>query len=320
MLGVTFVVAVCGYRLLDKDRDWLDAIYMVVITISSVGFGEHSESSPQVKLFTIGVIVVGMMAAAYTIGGLLQMLTEGEIQRAMGVRRMTREIAKLDRHIIICGFGRIGTILAEQLSHQGMAFVVVERDSDHVQEAQHLQYAVISGDATEEDVLVEAGIDRAQVLVTALPSDADNVFITLTSRNINKNLLIIARGEHPTTQKKLLQAGANRVVQPAIIGGQLMATLITRPSAGQLMELVADTSFRDVALEEFAVKPSNPVIGKTVRDIDAGRRYGLLMVAVKKSDERLVFNPTADYKFDEADTVIMMGEVGAIGRFRRDFA
>lgn len=318
-LGIILVVATCGYRVSGEHDSWIDALFMVVITISSVGFSEISRSTPRLQLFTIGVIVFGISATAYTIGGFLQMMTEGEIDRALGRRRMTRGIDRLDAHVIICGFGRIGQNLAQELQRQHRPFVVVEHDSDRIAEAREFGYLLINGDATEEDVLVAARVEQAKTLVTALPSDAANVFITLTSRNLNKDLMIIARGEYVTTEKKLLQAGANRVVMPAVIGARQMATMITRPSTADLMELVADRTILDVELDEVPVPKGNRLIGCTVRDAEAHRRHRLLFVAVKKPAGEMIFNPDADYAFGELDVVIVMGRVEDIENFRSEY-
>jgi voltage-gated potassium channel len=317
-LGVILVVATCGYRLFVFDS-WIESLFMVVITVSSVGFSESSNLAPGIQLFTIAVIVFGISATAYTIGGFLQMMTEGEIDRVLGHRRMTRGIERLDAHVIICGFGRIGQNLAKELTRQHRPFVIVEHDLERVAEAREFEYLVISGDATEEDVLLAARVEQAETLVTGLPSDAANVFITLTSRNLNKDLMIIARGEYVTTEKKLLQAGANRVVMPAVIGAQRMATMMTRPSTADLMELVADRSILDVELDEFTVPKDNRLVGCTVRDAEAHRRHRLLFVAVKKPAGEMIFNPDADYAFGELDIAIVMGRVEDIASFRGEY-
>ena len=216
IFGIVVGTAVLGYCLLGRSP--LDALYMVIITISSIGFTERSDLPPIEKGFTILVIVFGMTAAAYALGGFVQLMTEGEIARVLGLRRLTKEIERLSGHIIVCGFGRIGHFVAEELHRHQQEFVLVEHSAERVAEAENLGYLVLNGDAREEDVLEAVGVKRAKTLVTALNTDADNVFITLTSRELNPKLHIIARGELPSTRKKLLQAGADRVVLPAAIG------------------------------------------------------------------------------------------------------
>lgn len=318
VLGTTFIAAVIGFHFL-AGYSWIDAIWMVVITISSVGYGEHSTLSPTAKIFTIGVIVVGISSAAYMFGGLVQMMAEGEIERALGTRRITLGIERQRDHVILCGYGRIGQILAGDLQHQGYPFVVIDHDSERVEEAKLQGFLSLYGDATDEEILVTAGVQRAKTLVTALPSDAANVFITLTARNLNPDVQIIARAEHRSSEKKLLQAGANRVVTPAISGARLMVRMITRPSTADLMELVAESSFLDVELDELFVPPHSELVGVSVQQTEAHRRHRLLVVAVKQADGKMVFNPDAQYQFQAQDNVIIMGRTADIEAFRKQY-
>lgn len=219
VLVFVFVTGVIGYVVLG-DRDWLDATYMMVITIATVGFGEHSDLEPGEKVWTIIVIVFGISAVAYVLGGFLRKMTEGEIQRALGLQRTSKEISRLQGHTIVCGFGRMGQILCEELHTLHQPFVIIERKPERITEAQNLGYLCSHGDATEEEVLLATNVSKAKNLVSALASDADNVYIALTARNLCPQLKIIARGEYPSTRKKLLQAGADRVVLPAAIGAR----------------------------------------------------------------------------------------------------
>jgi len=320
ILLVIVVVATIGYHILDpqEDRDWLDDVYFVVITISSVGYTEKSEVEWPVQIFTIGVIVFGMSATAYTMGGLIQMVTEGEIQRAMGTRRTTREIQRLKDHVILCGYGRIGRTFCDELERKGESFVVIEHDPVRVQRAQESEHLLIQGDATHEDILIDAGIERAKSVVTTLPDDAANVFITLTARNLNDQLYIIARAEYAETKKKLIQAGADRVVLPAAMGALQMAHLITRPSTVELMELVADKDFVHIELDEIAIPDDCRIIGKTVAQAAARSEHGLLVVAIKHAEGAIAFNPAADHLFVTGDTLLVMGKTEDIEKFRRE--
>ena len=318
VLAVILLAAVVGYHALGYR--WLDAVWMVVITVSSVGYGERSVVDDPTKLFSIVVIVFGMCAAAYTIGGLLQMLTEGELERALGRRRMNREIERLADHVIICGFGRMGEILAYDLKQMKRPFVIIENDAERIAEAKEQQYLCLNGDATEEHTLLGAGVERAKSIVTELPNDAANVFITLTSRNLNPNIQIIARAEHRSTEKKLRQAGADRVVMPALVGARRMVRLITRPSTADLMELVTEKNFLDYELDEIAVPEDSKLVEVTVRETEAHRRHRLLVVAVRERDGNMVLNPDADYTFKAGDVVIIMGRTEDIARFRDEYA
>lgn len=316
LLALIIVASICGYRLL--GRSWLDAVYMVVITVATVGFGEHSDLPPAEQILTIMVIVLGISAAAYTFGGVLQWMTEGELERVIGARRMAQEFSKLDKHVIVCGFGRMGQTLATELRQGNTPFAVVDKMRDRIALAESLGYIALLGDATEEDVLRTAGIERAKTLVVALPNDAASVFITLTGRNLNRGLQIIARGEQPSTQKKLMQAGADRVVLPATIGALRIASMITRPSMVDLVELVAGPKRLDVEVNEWVVPASSPLVSKTVDAVEAQRRHRLLVVAVRRAEGNLIFNPDGDFVFASGDTIIMMGRPADLERFRHE--
>ena len=188
LLAVVFITAVCGYHFLHGES-WIDSVWLVVVTISTVGFAEESKKSPDFQLFTLLVIVFGLTASAYAFTGFIQFLLAGEIERIVGKRRMQREISKLNNHVIICGFGRLGQNVAADLVVEHRPFAIIESDTQQAELAEAEQYLVIHGDATEEDSLLSAGLQRATALVTALPTDATNVFITLTARNLQPSRL-----------------------------------------------------------------------------------------------------------------------------------
>ena len=317
VLAAVFVTAVLGYRYLG-GYDWLGAVWMVVVTISTVGYSEQSQAPGTVQALSIGVILIGMSAAVYTVGGFIHLMLEGEIQTALGQQRTTREIDRLAGHAIVCGYGRIGSMLACDLQRLNRPFVSVDSEPAKVAEAHQRNCLAIIGDATEEDVLTAAGVERAATLVTVLPNDAANVFITLTARNLNKDCYIVARAEHPSTERKLRQAGADRVVMPAVTGAAQMTRMITRPSTADLMEMLAESSFMDLEMDEIAVDKTSRLVGASVKETEARRKHGLLVVAVKTADGSMVFNPDDEHVFAAQDTVIVMGPARDIETFRRD--
>lgn len=319
VLAVIFVLALCGYRI--AGWGWLDSIYMVVVTLSTVGYKEARDlsGSPGLQIFTILVIVFGASTALYIVGGLVQMMAEGEINRALGIRRVTREVKRLHGHAVICGFGRMGEILAQELHRYKTPFVILENDPERIGEATALNYLALNDDATEEEALMAAGVERARQLATTLPRDADNVFITLTARTLNPKLTIIARGEFPTTEKKLLQAGADRVILPAAAGALRMAAMITRPAALELIEVVAGRQIAEVEIDEVTIPEGSPLVGMTVRDSQTRSRHGLLIVAFRRAGGKLEFNPGGDAVFEAGASLIVMGRSGDIDRFRADY-
>ena len=315
ILGIIFVVAVLGYWV--AGWNLIDSLYMVAMILSTVGLGEVHQLNPALKVFTTLLIVVGVSAVFYIVGGMIQMMAEGEIDRALGMRRVSREIERLSGHIVICGFGRMGEILARELRRLNVPLVILENDPERIAAAGSLNYPALNDDATEEEALRHAGVGRAKTLVTTLPRDADNVFITLTARNLNPDLMIIARGEFPTTEKKLIQAGADRVVLPAATGALRMAAMITRPSAVmELIEVVAGRQVGGVEVDEIIIPDGNPLVGVSVRNSQTRSRHGLLIVAVRQPDGKLIFNPDPDTIFEGRGSAIVMGCADDIDRFR----
>lgn len=276
-----------------------DAVYMVVITIFGVGYGEvRPIDTLTLRTVTMMLIVVSYGCVIYIAGGFVQMVMEGEINRALNRRRMTRGIEELTGHTILCGYGRAGRILAAELKSAGAAFVVVDQSEEKLNDAEGEGMLIVEGNAVEEEVLTRAGVERARVLATVLPDDAANVFITLTARELNPDVEIIARAENPSTEKKLIRSGADRVVLPAVIGGQRMAQLITRPGAEQMLansegnvELQHELEQIGMKLDQLNISAGSPLDGHAISDIDLRGNRGFLIVAVRRADGQMVLDP-----------------------------
>ena len=267
MLALVILGSILVYRL-SGQYSWLEALWLVIITISTVGFSEASQLPPGLQLFTILVILVGLSVTAYTFTGAIQMLLAGEIDQALGIRRMQKQISQLDQHVIICGVGRIGRHLAEELHGRQLPYVLIENDPEKLDDARELGFLVVDGDATEEEVLTRAGAARAKTIIITLPSDAANVFITLTVREINPDIRVVAVAEHEKTCKKLRRAGADRIVMPTLVGARQLARMITHPTTADLMDLVAEKTYLDLELDEIHVGTRPPAQG------DVGAGYG----------------------------------------------
>lgn len=314
-LVVFLIVAIAGHMLMTGES-LLDSTYFVVITVSTVGYGETSDAAPGAKLFTIATIIVGTITLGYTITLIVQSMVEGEIRQALGIQRMTSEIKHLSDHTIICGFGRFGSTLAEELERRGRRYVVVDNNPDVATALGDAQQLIVSGNATDEETLLDAGIERASTLVVALASDADNVFLTLTARNLAPNVRIIARGELKGTEKKLRQAGANEVVLPAVIGARRMAAMVTRPHAAAMLDHFTDHEKLDADLEELTIPAQSDLIGKTVREAAARQRHHLLIIGIRRVSDELLFNPDPDADFQAGDTLVVMGKRSDVEAFR----
>ena len=323
VMGFAWVTGVIAFGTLGYvTLGWspFDALFMVVITISGVGFGEvRPMGSTSERIHTMLVIALGLVAVAYTLAGFVQYLTEGQIRNYLGRQRMKRHIDDLEGHAILVGFGRIGILVGEDLTAANIPFVVIERSTDRLPDLERRGFLYFQGDATEEETLLAAGLHRAKTLVTVLPDDASNVFLTLTARRIAPNVEVIARAEQPSTLKTLHQAGANHVVMPAAIGAHRIVSLLTNPSSVEFAELVTRRSSLAIEMEEIPVRHGGPLDGLSLRDADVGRRTGVMVIAVKRADGRVEFPPSGDEPFAAGDTAVLLGRRSALDLFRQSF-
>ncbi len=309
-LAATCVVAVVGYWL--SGWSLVDSIYMVIITTFGVGYGEVQPiTDPGLKIFTMAVIILGCSALIYVTGGFIQMVTEGEINRALGTRRKAKGIDKLKGHAIVCGFGRVGRILATELKEAGHEFVVIDASPERVREAEGMAYLVVSGNATEEETLRHAGIARARVLATVLPDDAANVFITLTARDLSQEIEIIARAEHPSTERKLLRSGATRVVMPSAIGAAKIRHLITNPSGDSLLGKASshiDEDLRQLGLQmrEQELPGDSPFAHRPLAECTITGVRHFVIVAIVRAGGELLRNPEPHVVLEPGDKILVV--------------
>lgn len=314
-LASVVLLSILGFRFLG-DYDWLESIWMVVVTISTVGFSESTSSSPAIQVFTICVIILGVSSSVYTCGGFIQLALEGEVGRALGNRKMTKEMNRLSRHVIVCGYGRLGQDLANQLKHRGIPFVVCDLDLKKVQSANEENVLAFQGDATSEQTLEQANLSKARALATALPTDAENVFITLTARNLRPDIQIISKSEHESSCKKLRQAGADKIVMPHRVGAQQMERMISRPSTADLVELFAEASHLEMELDEFRVSRESALVGTSLLKSQIKEEFDLLVVGIKDDEGHFRFNPKPHETIRENDILLVIGQVEDINRMK----
>jgi voltage-gated potassium channel len=267
----------------------------------------------------MSVIGLGLLAVAFTLGSFVQFLTESEIIDYFGRHRMTRHIQTLTDHTIIAGYGHLGSLICDELALRERPFVLIDLSRDRLATAEARGFNLVVGDATEEHVLKEAGIERAKVLVSVTPNDAENVFITLTARQMCPKLVIISRAEGPSTPKKLKQAGADHIVMPAAIGAHRIVSLLTNPAAVDFAELVTTRSSVEIEMDELLIAPSSTLAGQSLRDADIKRRTGVIVIAIKRGDGQLEFPPSGNEVFAAGDSIVMMGQRHALHLFREEF-
>lgn len=270
LVGMGVCAVTCTFAWLSYvSAGWgmLDSAYMVIITIFGIGYGEVQPlNDPLLKIQTMALIIVGCLSGLYSCGGFIQLVTEGEIKRAMGAQRMSRGIKKMKNHAIICGFGRVGKMLADKLVEDDIPCVIIDNDQRRLEEAELAGLTVVSGDASCDETLMYAGIQKARTLASVLPNDAVNVFITLTARDLNPKIDIIARAENPSTEYKLRRSGANHVVLPAAIGALRMAEIIRDLPPFEAAQASQTSHASPIELHQFNVSDSLDLENKTLAD------------------------------------------------------
>lgn len=301
VLVVVLAVGTVGYLLLGLSL--LDALYQTVTTVSTVGFREVEPFSAAGKAFTMVLILVGVGAVLYAFSVLVETILEGRLNELLGRRRMEQTIASMHGHVIICGWGRVGRAIGVELAEAGQALVVIDPDPEALEGAVH----AVVGDATDDDVLRRAGIERAAALVAAADSDAANSFITLSARALNPALFIVARTRSSDSDDKLSRAGADRVVNPQSIGGARMAAFVLRPHVAAFLDVVMHERTLEFRLEEVPVRASSALVGQSLRDASIRDRSGALVLALRDDRGNFLTNPDPDTALEVGQVIIAIG-------------
>ncbi|MBC7254470.1 MAG: potassium channel protein [Actinobacteria bacterium] len=307
LLVLLLALAPVGYMTIEH-MSYTEALYMTVITISTVGFREVRPLSTAGMYFTILVIFTGVFSLFFIISSFISYTFGEALREIFGRRRMDLRIKKLRDHHVVCGFGRVGEVVCETLSEAGADFVVIDKDPDRLALAQDKGYLCLEGDATSTEVLLNAGVDRARGVVCALQNDADNLFTTLSARSLNREVTIVTRCVSPDSVDKLIYAGADRVISPYALSGRRMATFLLRPSVFDYLDLVAHGVSLDYRLEELVVEEGSELAGRTIGEMDIRVRTGALIVAVRKAaGGEFNTSPDKDTRLDAGDLLIALG-------------
>jgi voltage-gated potassium channel len=304
LLIVTLILGPIGYMLLER-WDFLDAVYMTIISVTTTGFQEVHGLSPAGRLFTIALIILGVGSISYTGARALQVIFEAQLFRR---KRMGKRLGQLRDHFIVCGYGKMGKYVCEELIEKKAPFAVIENDDAKIDTVRELGLMFVQGDATSDEVLEEAGITRARGLVAVLNSDADNVFTTLTAKALNPKVFVVARAVEEETESKLLKAGANRVVKPYETAGTKMAELLLRPGVIEFIDVVARDKKVDLNIEEVRLSEGSPLLNMALAESPIRKELNVIVVTVSKPDGRIIFNPTFSTVLEAGDRLIALGE------------
>jgi len=307
LLLVIIFFGTIGYYIFES-MPLFDAFYMTLITISTVGFSEIRPLSQVGRIITIIIIIAGISVLTYTLGQVAKIFVEGELRKIFGRRKLEKQISKLNNHYIICGYGRIGGIISKELSDENIPFVVVEQDPGKIAKLENDHFLYLNMDATSEEALIKAGIDKAKGIVTAVSSDADNVFITLTAKGLRPDIFILARTSDIKNESKLLKAGATRVVCPYLIGGSRMAQVLKKPTVVDFIDIAMMNGKLGLKMEEAIVGPNSNLIGKTLISSHIRQDFGVIIVAIKKPTNEMIFNPVPTEKLEAGDVIVVIGK------------
>ena len=295
-----------GYMIIER---WtlLDSLYMTLITVATVGYGEIHHMSTSGRIFTSILIVSGVVIIAYCIQTFVMYMLQKNIFGTFWRRAMDRQISRLKNHVILCGYGKIGRHVAEEFTAAGTPFVLIDADLPDEETLRDKKVLFINGDATDEHILKEAGIDHARALVTVVGKDADNMFITMTARSLVPSLTIVARAEEASNKGKLLRAGADKVVLPYELGGRRIASQVLYPSVANFLETVMSHGSMELRMAEITVAEKSSLDGKTLQEADIRKKTGSVILAIRKTDNRLFNNPPSDTMIRKGDMFICLG-------------
>lgn len=302
MVLTVMVIGTVGYMLFGMSFN--DATYQTVTTVTTVGFRELQEFDAARQWFTIALIIMGASTVLFTFTIAMQFVYDGQLRHVLGSRFMHREISKLSGHTIVCGWGRVGRAVADDLVGAGHAVVVVDIDAERVAD---VPYPTVVGDATLDSTLREAGLERAGALIAALEGDAENLFVTLSARAITPDLFIVARARQDESVNKLTNAGADRVVNPQELGAARMASFVARPHVAEFVDVVMHERSLEFRMQEYDIPDGSPLAGKTLRDVDLRKRAGVLVLALRHVDGSFTTNPDPDIVIEAHQVLIAVG-------------
>lgn len=305
-----------GYMIIE-GWSFFDSAYMTIITITAVGYNEVHEISKVGRLFTVMLIFVGIGFCIYVAGAVVQFMVEGQIRTILGRKILDKKINKLKNHYIVCGYGRIGRVLCRKLRRKPVDLVVIENDKTMIPMMDKDKVLYVLGSAEDEMILLKAGIKQAKGLIAVLATDIDNVFLVLTARQLNSDIFIMARAGKNKSKSKLLAAGANQVESPYDTGALSMAQRVLRPTVANFLDLAFAYKHKNIQVEEMPVDASSNLTNIMLKDSGIRKNYNLIIIAIKKADGTMLFNPSFETTIQGGNTIIAMGEVDSLVKLER---
>lgn len=296
-----------------------DALYLTIITVATVGYGDIVPATDGGKILTVVLVLVGVSFVMYMFGKIVEAMVEGGLREIMGKRHMKKQLKHLSKHYIVCGHGRIGSIICQTLFENNEPFVVIENKEEEIQAILEKGYVMIAGEASNDDILIEAGIERAAGLIAVVSTDADNVFITLTAKGLTPGIKVLARSSGATgTEIKLKRAGADKVICPYYIGGRRMAQSMIRPNVTDFIDLAMYTHDMALRLDEILVTEQAQLNGKTLIQSNLRQGYNIIVIGIKRAGENMLFNPKPDTTIHSDDILIILGQSDRITALKKE--
>lgn len=315
VVGIT-ILGTSGYTLIEG---WsiVESFYMTMITVTTVGFNEVRELSTAGRMFTVALMILGVGTVFYGIAIIAEIRFEERIRQIFGRRKLVKELDKLENHHIICGYGRIGSTVAGEYARESLPHVVIENDESITSHIDQEGKLVILGDATLDETLIEANVKTAKSLVCALPTDAENVFVTLTARALNPDLYILSRAALESSIGKMEAAGANRVVSPYIMGGMRMAQSVLRPKLAGFLDEVTSHATTDLDFDEVTVPEGSDLVGMALRESKISQETGVYLLSIRHNSGEMRFNPGADFQIQAGDHLYALGTPAQVESLRK---
>lgn len=301
------IIGTVGYETIEPDYGYFDSLYMTVITLTTVGYGETKPLSTAGRIFTMLLLLGGVFTIFYTATELVRTIISGELQELVGKQRMAHELSEIKDHLIVVGYGRMGRQICRDLSRQGVPFVIVDRSEELLDDFNMPHGLALIGDATRDEILRKAGVERARALITVAPSDSDNLYICMSARLLNDRLFIVSRAEDEQTEPKLRRVGANRVISPYAIGGSLVALAVLRPTVTDFLDIATKAGHSELQIEEVQIRAGSKLLDMTLATSKIRQDLGLIILAIKKVTGQMLYNPPGDAVLAEGDTLIALG-------------